>query len=229
MGFLFIFNKKDVNINTMKEVENILFDFNGTIVDDLDLCLELLNTMLKLRGHNVVSKEEYLEVFGFPVIEYYKKAGFKFPEDNFPELADYFIEQYSSRNMECPLFENVIEVLEYFKNKGKNLVIISASEKKLLLEQLKKNQIDHYFSAVSGLDNINASSKIESAKSFLLDKHYDLTKTIFIGDTLHDLEVSEALNVECILISKGHQSKTRLEQGNCLVINDIIELKNILK
>lgn len=228
MGFLFIFNKKSVNIDTMKEVENILFDFNGTLVDDLDLCLELLNTMLKLRNHKTVSKEKYLEIFSFPVIEYYKKAGFKFPEDNFPELADFFIEQYSRRNIECPLFDNVIEVLEYFKSKGKNLVIISASEKNLLLEQLKKYRIDHYFSDVSGLDNINASSKIESAKLFIKDKNYDLSKTVFIGDTLHDLEVSDALNVNCILISKGHQSKTRLKQGNCLVVEDIIELKNIL-
>ena len=212
----------------MKEVENILFDFNGTLVDDLSLCLELLNNMLTLRKHDTVTKEEYLEIFSFPVIEYYKKAGFVFPEDNFPELADYFIEQYSTRNMECPLYSNVIKILEYFKNKGKNLVIISASEKQLLLEQLKKNGIDHYFSGVSGLDNINASSKVESAKAFLIDKNYDLTKTIFIGDTLHDLEVSKALNVDCILISKGHQSKTRLEQGGCVVIGDIIELKDIL-
>ena len=58
----------------MKKVENILFDFNGTIVDDLDLCLNLLNTMLSMCNHKKVSKEKYFEIFTFPVIEYYKKA-----------------------------------------------------------------------------------------------------------------------------------------------------------
>ena len=81
----------------MKKVENILFDFNGTIVDDLDLCLNLLNTMLSMCNHKKVSKEKYLEIFTFPVIEYYKKAGFIFPKDDFPKLANYFIEEYKKR------------------------------------------------------------------------------------------------------------------------------------
>ncbi len=228
MGFLFNFNYKSDNINSMEEIKNILFDFNGTLVDDLDLCLDLLNEMLESCHHKSVNKDEYLEIFDFPVIEYYKKAGFVFPEDNFAVLADYFIKQYSYRNTECPIFDNVIEILNYFKSIGKNLFIVSASEKTLLLNQLKQYKIDEYFDDVSGLDNINATSKIESAKKFILEKKLDLSKTIFIGDTLHDFEVSKALGVKCILISKGHQSKKRLLNSNCLVIDDIIELKNII-
>ena len=37
----------------------VFFDFNGTILDDVDLCLNLLNEMLSLKGHNPVSKERY--------------------------------------------------------------------------------------------------------------------------------------------------------------------------
>lgn len=228
MGFLFNFNYKSDNINSMEEIKNILFDFNGTLVDDLDLCLDLLNEMLESCHHKSVNKDEYLEIFDFPVIEYYKKAGFVFPEDNFPVLADYFIKQYSSRNKECPIFDNVIEILNYFKSIGKNLFIVSASEKTLLLNQLKQYKIDEYFNDVSGLDNINATSKIESAKKFILEKKLDLSKTIFVGDTLHDFEVSKVLGVDCILISKGHQSKKRLLNSKCLVIDDIVELKNII-
>lgn len=211
------------------EIENILFDFNGTIVNDLDLCLELLNTMLKMRNHLPVSKEKYLEIFDFPVIEYYKKAGFLFPKDDFPQLANFFIKEYEQRNVECPLQEHLEEVLTYFINKQKKLYIVSASEKQLLLSQLKKYRIDKYFLGVSGLDNINAGSKIESAKSFMNKMKFDLHKTIFIGDTLHDKEVADALNVECILISKGHQSRARLEKAGCKVIDDMLELKAFIK
>lgn len=211
------------------EIENILFDFNGTIVDDLDLCLELLNNMLEMRNHPQVNKERYLEIFDFPVIEYYKKAGFVFPEDNFPQLADYFIKEYERRNIECPLQEHLQEILTYFINKGKKIYIVSASEKGLLLKQLRKYQIDQCFLDVSGLDNINGGSKIESAKAFIKEKNFALDKTIFIGDTLHDKEVADALNVECILVSKGHQSKSRLEKAGCLVIDDLLDLKSIIK
>ena len=121
-------------------------------------------------------------------------------------------------NGNCLLNEGVIEILEYFKKLNKNLVIVSASEINLLKEQLKKYKIEQYFNDISGLDNINASSKIESARSFLKTKNYDLTKTVFIGDT-----------VECILVCKGHQSKERLQTSHCLVIDNILELKNLLE
>lgn len=211
------------------DVENILFDFNGTIVNDVDLCLTILNDMLILKKHNVVDLKQYLEIFDFPVIEYYKKSGFVFPEDNFDELAKYFIERYKNESINCPLQNHVKEILDYFTRIGKRLYIVSASEKNLLLDQLKTYQIDQYFLDISGLDNINASSKIESSKQFVKEKNFNLDKTIFIGDTLHDYEVSKQIGVNCILLSKGHQSKRRLLKSGCIVIDDLIKLKSIIK
>ena len=213
----------------MIEVENILFDFNGTLVDDVDLCLELLNNMLIYRKHDAIDKKQYLEVFGFPVIEYYKKAGFIFPKDDFDELAVYFIEQYSKRNVECPLYEDVVRVLQHFKSLKKKLAIVSASEINLLRKQLKLNNIDTYFDGVSGLDNIHAGGKIESAKRFINEKKYNLDKTVFIGDTLHDGEVAEALGVKCILVARGHQSYERLSLSNHIVVSSLEELIKIIQ
>ena len=48
-----------------------------------------------------------------------------------------------------------------------------------------------------------------------------------IGDTLHDLEVSRELGINCVLYSKGHQSKSRLEKEN-ITIDNILNLKNYL-
>ena len=62
----------------MKEVKTVIFDFNGTILDDLDLCFNILNKMLNMYNHPSISKGRYLDIFTFPVIEYYKKAGFNF-------------------------------------------------------------------------------------------------------------------------------------------------------
>lgn len=212
----------------MTEVENILFDFNGTLVDDLDLCLELLNTMLLQKGHAPVSRERYLEIFSFPVIEYYQKAGFVFPRDDFDELAKYFIDQYSSRNHECPLQEGAIETLRYLKNQGFRLAVVSASEIHLLNEQLKKYGISDYFDAVSGLDNINAGGKIESARSFMRRKRYSPDKTLMVGDTLHDGEVAKALGVRCVLIARGHQSYRRLISSGYPVLKNLKELIDII-
>ena len=57
-------------------IKNVFFDFNGTLIDDIDLTLDIENKLLVQRGLNAVTKEFYLDNFCFPVINYYKKSGF---------------------------------------------------------------------------------------------------------------------------------------------------------
>ena len=48
---------------------------------------------------------------------------------------------------------------------------------------------------------------------------------LFIGDTLHDLEVANAMKAECMLVSCGHQSYEVLSKGNVKIIETINDLK----
>ena len=52
----------------------IFLDFNGTIIDDVDLCLDLLNQILENQKKEKVSKERYKDIFTFPVQIYYELA-----------------------------------------------------------------------------------------------------------------------------------------------------------
>ena len=40
----------------------IFFDFNGTIIDDIDLCLDLLNEILRKQNKPLVGKKKYKEI-----------------------------------------------------------------------------------------------------------------------------------------------------------------------
>ena len=66
----------------------IFLDFNGTVLDDVDLCLSLLNEMLYEKENKTVDIDEYKHVFGFPIIKYYIAAGFDFSKYTFEELAN---------------------------------------------------------------------------------------------------------------------------------------------
>ena len=50
------------------------------------------------------------------------------------------------------------------------------------------------------------------------------SNTLFIGDSIHDLEVAEAIDVSCVLVSTGHTNKDRLLKTNCKVIDNLKEL-----
>jgi len=213
------------------QINNIIFDFNGTIIDDVDLCLQLLNELLQKRNHPPLTKEQYKKIFRFPIIDYYKLAGFDFKsdKDNFGELAVIFQDEYHAKCSECKLFDGLKETLEkYFKDK--RLIILSATLKKDLKLQLDYYGISKYFQDILGIDSIYAEGKIEVAKKFISSNKLDLDKTVVIGDTDHDYEVAKELGCHSILFSQGHQSRKTLEKCNPdYVIDNLKELWDIIQ
>ena len=59
-------------------VKTIIWDWNGTLLDDLDLSLESVNILLEERNLPALSVEKYKDIFCFPIVVYYVKAGFDF-------------------------------------------------------------------------------------------------------------------------------------------------------
>ena len=71
----------------MNNVKHVVWDWNGTLLDDIDVSMDALNTILKkAQLPLVLDKGEYRKYFQFPVIEYYKKVGFDFEKTPFPCL-----------------------------------------------------------------------------------------------------------------------------------------------
>ena len=98
-----------------------------------------------------------------------------------------------------------------------------------LVNILNHYNLTQYFENIIGLDNIYAGSKTHLGLSLIdklkLPKH----EILFIGDTLHDAEVAEAMGVNCILIANGHQVKEKLMLNNNMVLENINQLQNYLE
>lgn len=207
----------------------LFLDFNGTVLDDVDLCLNLLNEMLYEKEQKTVNLKEYKNIFDFPIIEYYKKAGFVFSNYTFEELANYFIVEYTRRN---PFESTIFSDLEFFVNTLKKanykVVICSASKKELLLEQLRDFKIIDLFDDVIALDNHYAASKLELAKKYVENIEVDYDNSYFIGDTTHDALVGEACGLRVILIDRGHQSKEILLKANCTILDSLQQAANFI-
>lgn len=202
----------------------IIYDFNGTLLDDVDLCIDCLNAMIeRYLDREAIERKEYLDIFTFPVIDYYKKAGFTFEKDSFEKVGREWMDLYESDFSRYILHEGVIEQLQDNLNKGYKNVILSASKLENLMKQCEYLGIVDYFDAILGIDNIYAGSKVEIAKKYMEDKRAE--DCIFIGDTLHDFDVASAIGIECILVAKGHQSKDKLLSVTDRVYNDLREIE----
>ena len=207
-------------------IKNVFLDFNGTLIDDVDLCLKLLNDILRRQGNREVSLEEYKNIFTFPIKKYYELAGVDFTKDSYEDLAIWFINAYQKASLSCNLYDGVINTIKFLRNKGINVYILSASEKNNLKEQCDHFGLTSVVCDVLGIDNIHAESKVSLAINYIKDNNINLEETIFVGDTLHDNEVARSLGVKSILIPNGHQSKERLEKSDAIIIDDFKDLMN---
>ena len=204
------------------EYTHIIWDFNGTLLNDVDECLDVLNELLVRRNLPKVGLERYREVFGFPVIDYYRSVGFDFERENYGELADEWAILYKSACAKGRLCSGVLDVLEAIKATGTVQLILSATKLDLLKAQVDELGITSYFSELLALDNLYAVSKVQLGINWYSSTPHG--RVLFIGDTLHDYETARAMGADCILIANGHQSRTRLEATGALVIDSASEL-----
>lgn len=188
----------------------IIWDWNGTLLNDVNICIKIMNNILHKRGLGTLSKRKYQKIFQFPVIEYYKQLGFNFKKDSFENLSIEFIEAYHKELKNACLFKYTKNVLKDFKARNYIQIIISAMEQGALTESLKYKGVLHYFDYIIGLNDHYANSKVDFAVSFIKKNKIYPEKAILIGDTTHDFEVAEALGCKCLLIANGHQAHDKL-------------------
>ena len=69
-------------------MKTILWDYNGTIINDMELCLNVEKFMLRERGMFAeYTMEDYRDLFCFPVKDYYLKIGYTFENETYEEVS----------------------------------------------------------------------------------------------------------------------------------------------
>lgn len=207
----------------------IIWDWNGTLLDDVDLCVEAINRLLKRESLPLLQdKTAYQRVFQFPIRAYYEQVGFDFAKTSFEVLAKDYMDYYQPRSLSCSLHEHAFATLRYFHEHGYDQVLLSASRKDFLLNQLKQYSIIPFFKAILGLDDIYAQSKVALAQNYMAKEREQMAEIWFVGDSVHDYEVAQAVNAKCVLIANGHEHKDKLVASGACVIDRIEQLSGII-
>lgn len=209
------------------KIKHIIWDWNGTLLNDRWLCVEAMNKALRKRNLPQMSEAKYLDIFTFPVEDYYIKLGFDFEKEPFTVSGTEFIENYNSKFHEPDLQDGVVDLLEFVQSKGLTQSILSAGKHDYVQDWVAFHGLEKYFIKVLGINNHYASGKTDIGKAWINEMHYDPHEVLMIGDTLHDLDVADNMSVECILIAQGHTSKSRLLETGATIFSDLYEFKNM--
>jgi phosphoglycolate phosphatase len=205
----------------------IIWDFNGTLLDDMQVCIDCMNMMLKERCLPALDLKRYREIFTFPVRDYYLSLGFDFDKEPFEIPALQFIDLYRKAMHLAPLQRDATELLDHFRRFCFQQIILSAMEEEFLIDTLKSKGVFEYFDRVAGITNHLGEGKLEIAIELVSTLGKEPGKICMIGDTVHDYEVAQGSGIPCILVAQGHQSYQRLRSFDCMVLNNLKELKKV--
>ncbi|MFA5562305.1 MAG: HAD hydrolase-like protein [Eubacteriales bacterium] len=202
----------------LAQYRHIIWDFNGTILDDVAPGIAAVNTLLSRRGLPAISsREAYHAVFRFPIEAYYRRIGLE--GEPFEQLAVEWVRAYREREDGIPLRAGVAELLDAFAARGLGQSVISASEEQMLRRQLHALGILERFDAVLGRTDIYAVDKTDIALAWA--SRHRSSATLLIGDTDHDWYTAQAAGFDCLLVAGGHQSKEYLLTLGCEVADDL--------
>lgn len=185
---------------------NLIWDWNGTFLDDLDCVVRIINRHLLERDLPLVDIERHRALFGFPIIKYYERLGFDFSRESFQDLSHKFVEDFIVEARSLRLHPESLFVAREHRGQGGRQAVLSASDQMSLDELVSHYGVADIFDHVCGLQDREARCKIDRGRELLEMTGWKPSETLLIGDTSHDREVAEALGLEVFLVPFGHQT-----------------------
>jgi phosphoglycolate phosphatase len=208
----------------MRRFEFVIWDWNGTLVNDAMHSWDVINQLLIRRGMPTVEFENYQKIYQHPIIKIYEALGFDFAKESLQNIADEWHADYSARLPKIELHVDSIKALDTLKSLGVNQSILSALPHEILCESVNRHGVGSYFSSVVGLKDKLGESKVQNGAHLMKEIGAKPEKTILIGDSSHDLETAEAIGATCYLVSRGYEDKARLLRHGIDVFDDFEEL-----
>ena len=204
----------------LRPFKNIVWDWNGTLLDDLHLNYQINADMMAERGLNPHSVDDHRQHFNFPVSDFLQFLGFDLEAECYKKLsAEHHIRYMDQVHQSCRLFDGTESLLGQLKSEQKNMAILSLAEQGHLSDAVSSHNIQAYFDFIYGALNTDCHSKIERAGQLLEESGFDPEETVMVGDTLHDAEVAKATGMTALLIGDGHQCPSRFTSAGAFVLN----------
>lgn len=192
----------------------VIWDWNGTLLDDTAAALAAFNALLVKRALKPIDLAFYRDRFAFPVRPFYAICGIDLDHEDWDALAREYHEAYAA--FPKTLNAEAIAALTAVERAGVRQCVLSALRQDLLDDALSAFGVSRFFDRVYGVDNLDGASKLVRARELLAHLTADGTLSspsdaVLIGDALHDREVADALGARIVLCAVGGHSAERLQ------------------
>jgi phosphoglycolate phosphatase len=182
----------------------LLFDFDGVIVDSLELYEEIARRCLEeIEKPIIKDREDFLSLFNDNFYEAMRQKGVDVGAFN--RAVERLIPQVDYSRV-VPFFD-LIPVLEKLRNEN-ILVIISSNSLAAIKTIISKYRFDQYFKEILGADFM--FSKIDKINYAVEKWNFSREDTYFIGDTLGDMKEAKMAGVKTVGVTWGWHPRERI-------------------
>jgi phosphoglycolate phosphatase-like HAD superfamily hydrolase len=190
-------------------VRHLVWDWNGTLLNDLELVVTATNAALRIAGGGPTTAEEHRRQFRRPVIEYYAAVlGRRLDEEEFQQLDKAFHAAYGEGLLSCTLAGDALNALASWSGTQSLLSMWFHAE---LVPTVDRYGLTAYFARVDGLRAVvGGGEKAPYLAAHLTALGLDGRDCVLIGDSVDDAAAAAAVGARCVLYTGGFTHHSRL-------------------
>ena len=193
---------------------HVIWDWNGTLLDDVGAVLEATTVAFRQAGIDVVvSGDTSRRSFTRPIRLFYERLlGRPIGHDEWERLDHAFHLEYARLDDRCTLAAGAREVLDEIRELGWSQSVCSMLPEEYLLPAVERQGIAGLFVRIDGLRGAErGGAKLENLFAHLEHLGVAPSRTVMVGDTVDDALAARGAGIACILIDSGaglHDSET---------------------
>jgi phosphoglycolate phosphatase-like HAD superfamily hydrolase len=217
-------------MKTPKEIDLIIFDLDGTLIDSKRDIVNSMNSTLKGLCLKAKPDETIANFIGYGVRGFIRDSLGSENQGLFKKALKMYEKEYSVHMLDTSrLFPGVLGVLEYLE--GKLKVIITNKRKRFAKAQLEYFGIAGYFGEIMGGDDETCLKPSPCQPEAILKKYrISSRRAILVGDMAFDVESGKQSGILTCGVTYGIGSKEAILKAKPdFVITNIIQLKRIIR
>lgn len=209
-------------------MSHLVWDWNGTLLNDLGLVVAATNTALRSVGAAPVSEEEHRRDFRRPIIDYYGSLlGRVVTVEEFAEMDGIFHAEYRLGLRTCGLAADALTAITTWSGTQS---LLSMWFHKDLVPTVDDYGLTGHFRRVDGLKAaLGGGFKAEHLKTHLAELGLDGSDTVLIGDSVDDAHAAASVGARCVLYTGGFTAREKLSGVGVPVADTLVEAIQLAK
>jgi phosphoglycolate phosphatase-like HAD superfamily hydrolase/ADP-ribose pyrophosphatase YjhB (NUDIX family) len=208
---------------TLFVIRNIIFDWSGTLVDDLPAVWEASNYVLTQAGQTAMTLDQFRAEFQLPFTTFYDKHT---PHVPMSQLEDWFHTRFKQVQDSVSALPYARQFVEFTRaNKLRAFLLSTVREDHFAVQQRASGFGDFLEKAYLGVWD-----KRQKIHEIIEVNRLQPDETLFIGDMQHDIETARHGGIHACAVLTGYNTLEQLRTAQPdLIVEHLGELRDILE